>query len=43
MPNKTKKVVRDAGTGQFVRKSEAKRRPGTTVTETVRIGRGKGK
>ncbi|SAU66196.1 hypothetical protein [Klebsiella variicola] len=31
------KVVRDAGTGQFVKPEEAKRRPGTTVTETVKI------
>jgi len=29
------KVVRDAGTGQFVKPEEAKKRPGTTVTETV--------
>lgn len=31
------KVVRDAGTGQFVKPEEAKKRPGTTVTETVKI------
>ena len=30
------KVVRDAKTGEFVKKSEATRRPSTTVTETVR-------
>ena len=34
-PN-THKAVRDARTGQFVRASEAKRRPSTTVTETIR-------
>jgi hypothetical protein len=32
---KTHKVVRDAGDGRFVKKSEATRRPGSTVTETV--------
>ncbi len=37
------KVVRDAGTGQFVKPEEAKRRPGTTVTETVKIPSKKGK
>jgi hypothetical protein len=30
------KVVRDAGSGQFVKKGEATRRPKTTVTETVK-------
>jgi hypothetical protein len=29
------KVVRDAGSGRFVPKKEAERRPKTTVTETV--------
>jgi hypothetical protein len=28
--------VRDAGTGQFVPKGEAKKRPKTTVTEKVK-------
>ena len=37
------KVVRDAGTGQFVKPGEAKRRPGSTVTETVKIPSKKGK
>lgn len=31
----SKKVVRDARSGQFVPKREATRRPATTVTETV--------
>jgi hypothetical protein len=30
--------VRDARTGQFVPNKEAKRRPGTTVKETVKVG-----
>jgi hypothetical protein len=42
-----RKVVRDAGTGRFVPKREATRRPKRTVTETVptprRRGKGKGK
>lgn len=32
----TTKVVRDAGTGRFVPPKEAARRPGSTVTETVK-------
>jgi len=32
-----KKITRDAGTGRFVPPSEAKRRPRTTVTETVPV------
>lgn len=32
-----KKVVRDAGTGKFVPKKEAERRPTETVTETVPV------
>lgn len=32
----TVKVARDAKTGEFVKSSEAKKRPSTTVTETVR-------
>ena len=31
-----KKVVRDAGTGKFVPKQEAKKHPKTTVTETIK-------
>jgi hypothetical protein len=36
-----KKVVRDAGTGRFVPKKEADRRPKTTVTEKVPVRRPK--
>jgi hypothetical protein len=38
MAKKTAKVsaVRDTRTGEFVKKSEAKRRPATTVTETIK-------
>jgi hypothetical protein len=32
----TVKAVRDAGTGRFVPKGEATRRPKTTVTETIK-------
>lgn len=32
------KAVRDARTGRFVPKGEAKRRPSTTVTETIKRG-----
>jgi hypothetical protein len=40
----THKAVRDAKTGRFVKKGEAKRRPSTTVTETIKSrGKGKGK
>jgi len=35
------KVVRDTRTGEFVKKSEATRRPATTVTETVKKAKGK--
>ncbi len=31
-----RKAVRDAGTGRFVKKEEATKRPKTTVTETMR-------
>lgn len=37
MSRKSKRV-RDARTGQFVKTSEAKRRPSTTVTETIKVG-----
>lgn len=43
---KTRKIVRDAETGRIVPPQEAKRRPKTTVTETVRVrppGKGKAK
>jgi len=32
---------RDAGTGQFITIKEAKRRPKTTVVETIKVGRTK--
>ena len=32
----TAKVIRDAKTGEFVKPNEAKKRPSTTVTETLR-------
>lgn len=32
-----KKVTRDAGTGRFVPQGEVKKRPRTTVTETVPV------
>lgn len=32
----TKKVVRDAGSGRFVKKEAAKTHPKTTVTETIK-------
>ena len=32
-----RKVARDAGTGRFIPLSEAKRRPKTTVVETMKI------
>jgi hypothetical protein len=37
MATKTVKHVRDAGTGRYVKKEEAKRRPKTTVTETDKV------
>ena len=37
MSNKTRKVGRDAGTGQFIPLKEAKRRKKTAVVETVTI------
>ena len=36
--SKTSTRVRDAGTGQFVPSKEAIKRPGTTVTETIKVG-----
>jgi hypothetical protein len=41
MPKKTSTRVRSAKTGQFVKKSAAKKSPGTTVTETVKKKKGK--
>lgn len=39
----SRKVVRDARTGRFVKKGEAKRRPSTTITETIKTPRKKGR
>jgi hypothetical protein len=39
MKTKTVTHVRDARTGQYVKPSEAKRRPATTVTEHDKIKR----
>jgi hypothetical protein len=36
MSKKTQRVVRDARTGKFVPAREATRRPGTTVTKTIK-------
>lgn len=36
MAKKSRKVVRSAITGEFVKKTEAIRRPKTTVVETVK-------
>ena len=33
---KARKIARDARNGQFVKMSEAKRRPNTTVVETIK-------
>jgi hypothetical protein len=35
MPKKKRTVTRDAGSGQFVPASQARKRPKETVTETV--------
>lgn len=43
MAGKTRKIVRDAGTGRFLPRSAAKRRPKTTVTETVKSNRARRK
>lgn len=40
---KQRKVARDAGSGQFITLAAAKRRPKTTVVETVPIRRGRRK
>jgi len=37
MAKMTKKNVRDAQSGQYVKKEEAKKRPAKTVTETDEI------
>lgn len=39
----THKIGRDAETGQFIPVSEAKKRPKTTVIETVKTPKKKGK
>ena len=36
MPAKSRKVGRDAKTGRFIPVKEAKRRPSTTVVETIK-------
>ena len=41
--SKTTKRVRDARTGRFVPAKEAKKRPATTVKETIKVGRTKKK
>lgn len=41
MAAKTKKVVRSAKSGRFVKKSKAKSSPNSTVTETIKIKRKK--
>ena len=38
----TKKIGRDAKTGEFIPVKEAKKRPNTTVVETIKTGK-KGK
>lgn len=38
-----RKIGRDARTGTFISVKEAKRRPGSTVVETVKTTRKKGK
>lgn len=37
------KIGRDAKTGEFITVKEAKQRPKTTVVETIKTGKGKGK
>jgi hypothetical protein len=39
MIQKKVKIVRDAKTGEFVKKSEAARRPNTTVVEKIKISK----
>lgn len=36
---KTRKIGRDARNGQFISVKEAKRRPATTVVETIKKGK----
>jgi hypothetical protein len=38
----TKKIGRNAKTGEFIPVKEAKQRPNTTVVETIKIGTKKG-
>lgn len=40
---RTKKLYRSAKTGHFVKKGYVKKHPDTTLTETVKIGKRKGK
>lgn len=37
--SKSSKIGRDAKTGQFIPVTEAKKRPGTTVVETIKKGK----
>ena len=37
----TRKIGRDAKSGQFIPVKTAKRRPSTTVVETIKVGRKK--
>ncbi|MFC3116732.1 hypothetical protein [Cellvibrio fontiphilus] len=37
--SKSSKIGRDAKTGQFIPVSEAKKRPSTTVVETIKKGK----
>ena len=39
MAPKTTKIGRDAKTGHFISVEEAKRRPNTTVVETIKKGK----
>ena len=40
---KTRKIGRDAGTGEFITVKEAQRRKKTAIVETVKIGKRKKK
>jgi len=41
--SKTRKIGRDARTGEFIPVKEARRRPNTTVVETIKRGKAKKK
>ena len=38
---RTRKIYRDSGTGRFTKKANVKKRPRSTETETVPVGRRK--